>query len=95
MTMPQKTVKTCIIIGILLLSTIICLATTASSKLIEYPSIISIEISPESIAALQEPVDIESVLIVQLKIGYSVSIPAWTQQDGEITGIGRLWLFGS
>jgi len=92
MTKHLRRVKVSLIMGILLISTVICLVNTASSKIIEYPSLISIEITPESIAALQEPVDIESVLIVQLKIGYSVSIPAWTESGGTLA---RLWLFGS
>ena len=92
MTKHLRRVKVSLIMGILLISTVICLVNTASSKIIEYPSLITIEITPESIAALQEPVDIESVLIVQLKIGYSVSIPAWTEPGGTLA---RLWLFGS
>jgi len=87
-----RTVKASLIMGILLVSAIAVFSAPASAKFITYPSLITIEITPESIEALQEPVDIESVLIVQLKIGYSVSVPEWALTSGMV---GRLWLFGS
>jgi len=87
-----RTVKASLIMGILLVSAIAVFSAPASAKVITYPSLISIEITPESAEALREPVDIESVMIVQLKIGYSVAVPPWTLSSGMV---GRLWLFGS
>lgn len=88
-----RTVKASLIMGILLVSAIAVFSAPASAaKFIVYPSLITIEIAPESLEALSEPVDIESVMIVQLKIGYSVSLPDWIENAGMV---GRLWLFNS
>jgi len=96
MTKHLKAIKTSFILGILLISSLAVFSAPASAKVISYPSLISVEISPESLETLSQPVDIESVIIVQLKIGYSASIPPWTLSDNPLLSmIGRLWIFGS
>jgi len=70
-----KAVKAAFVLGMLLLMTSFTAVLPASAALINYPSVISIEIAPESLAALQDPVQIEGTLYVKLNIGYSVTVP--------------------
>jgi hypothetical protein len=97
---PFQKVKISLLIGILLLSiftfsTIEPHSSTVSARnnyLLSYPSVISIEIDPASLEALNTPINIDTALLVKLKIGYSVGVPQALLDMGLL---GNLIVFGS
>jgi hypothetical protein len=95
---PLRTVKATFIIGFLLAGILFTsllsspYSTTASAKIISYPAIISIAIDNASLAVLNNPISIESSVLVHLKIGYSFAGPA---NILKIPFIGQLWVYGS
>lgn len=98
-----RTLKVSLLIAIFLLSifafsTILPLSSSVSARknyVLSYPSVISIEIAPESLDALNTPINIDTALLIKLKIGYSVGIPDWVQSiPGSLSILRNIWVFG-
>ncbi len=87
-----KAVKAAFVLGMLLVMTSLTAVLPASAALINYPSVISIEIAPESLAALQDPVQIEGTLYVKLNIGYAVTVPENLLSSSSL--LVRMFVFG-
>lgn len=95
---PIRKVKASLIFGVLLFSifTVFTIPFTsyavARDPILSYPAVISIEIDPASVEALNQPINIDTALLVKLKIGYSVGVP-----DALLNGgfLARLWVYGS
>jgi hypothetical protein len=100
MTKHLQKVKISLLIGIFLLSilnfsAISPLSSISSARnnyIISYPSVISIDIDPASLEALNKPINIDTSLLVKLKIGYSVGVPAALLTGGLLN---NLIVFGS
>jgi hypothetical protein len=81
-------------ISLLALVTMIISSPSVSAKIISYPSIITIDIDDASLEALNTPINIESALLVKIKIGYSVGVPE-KLLDEDAGLLARIWVFGS
>ncbi len=97
-----RALKASLIMLLLLVSTLIIFTppVPATAKLVSYPSIMSIEITEQSLEDLNNPISVDSTLTVQLKIGYAVSGPEWVfnwieGENGIKASIANIWLFGS
>jgi hypothetical protein len=94
-----KTIKTALVMGILLVSVFVAFAVvfpnsntaSAADKAIAYPAYIDISISDESLARLNEPIGVEEVLSINVDIKYTVAVPKGTFDSTLL----RLWVFNS
>lgn len=99
MTKHLRTLKVSLLIGIVLVSAFTFLFTVPFSSnvsarknyALSYPAVISIEIDAASVEALNKPINIDTALLVKLKIGYSVGVPENLLQGGMLA---RIWVFG-
>lgn len=99
MTKHLRTLKVSLLIGIFLVSAFTFLFTVPFSSnvsarknyALSYPAVISIEIDAASVEALNKPINIDTALLVKLKIGYSVGVPENLLQGGMLA---RIWVFG-
>jgi hypothetical protein len=98
-----RKVKASLIFGVLLFSifSIFTIPLTshaeAREKRLTYPALISVQIDEASLEKLNQPINIDTALLVKLKIGYSVGVPEnLLNPSGPIFGmIARLWVFGA